>query len=323
MKWIEISVSTTDDAAEIISGRLSMLGINEISIVQGREAVDRIMHDTVKYWDYADDAALNKQPAVVAYISVVKENEGLPNLVIESMKELKSIEPELGIDLGTLEVTVNEVDEEDWANNWKEYYKPITIGKKLAVCPVWEDYDNSEGRAVLRIDPGMAFGTGNHHTTRMCLDLIEKYMKEGDTVADIGCGSGILSAAAMLMGASEAVAVDIDPVATKVAADTAMLNGIDIMKYTVYTGDILSDEPLREAVMRRKYDVVLANIVANVIIALSPLIPKLMHNDSVFISSGIIDDRLDEVIAALESNGLKVNEIRVGDDWRALEASLK
>ncbi len=323
MKWLEITVSTTDEASEIVSARLSMLGINEISIVQGREAVERIMNDTVKYWDYADDDALDKEPAVQAYVALVPENEGLADEVRDSMKELKSMGPELGIDLGSLEVFEKEVDEEDWANNWKAYFKPIDIGEKLTVCPVWENADASSGRAILRIDPGMAFGTGNHHTTRMCLELIEKYMKKGDTVADIGCGSGILSAAAVLMGASEAIAVDIDPVATKVAADTAELNGIDIMKYTVYTGDILSDEPLREAVTRRKYDVVLANIVANVIIALAPLVPQLMHEGSVFISSGIIDDRLDEVAAALEANGLKINEIKEGEDWRALEATLR
>lgn len=323
MKWLEITVFTSDEAAEAVSARLSLLGIDEVSIVQGKEAVESIMNKTVKYWDYADDAALDKHPAVQAYVAIVPENEGILAAVKNSMRGLKEMEGELGIRLGSLEVKSKEVDEEDWANNWKAFFKPICVGNKLAVCPVWEEFDNKDGRAVLRIDPGMAFGTGNHHTTRMCLELLEKYLRQGDTVADIGCGSGILSVSAILMGASEAVAVDIDPVATKVAADTAELNGVDITRYTVYTGDVLTDKPLREAVTRRKYKVVLANIVANVIIALAPLVPVLMDEDSVFIASGIIDDRLDEVIHALESNGLKINEIREGDDWRALEASLK
>ena len=323
MKWLEITVFTSDEAAEAVSARLSLLGIDEVSIVQGKEAVESIMNKTVKYWDYADDAALDKHPAVQAYVAIVPENEGILDAVKNSMRELKEMEGELGIRLGSLEVKSKEVDEEDWANNWKAFFKPICVGNKLAVCPVWEEFDNKDGRAVLRIDPGMAFGTGNHHTTRMCLELLEKYLRQGDTVADIGCGSGILSVSAILMGASEAVAVDIDPVATKVAADTAELNGVDITRYTVYTGDVLTDKPLREAVTRRKYKVVLANIVANVIIALAPLVPVLMDEDSVFIASGIIDDRLDEAIHALESNGLKINEIREGDDWRALEASLK
>ena len=322
MKWLEITISTTDDGADIVSARLSMLGINEVSIVQGHDAVERIMNETVKYWDYADDAALDKQPAVQAYIAMLPENDGILERVRDSMRELKAMENEIGICFGSLAVSSREVDEEDWANNWKAYFKPITVGDKLIVCPTWEKADDDGTRAVLRIDPGMAFGTGNHHTTRMCLELIEKYMKKGDSVVDIGCGSGILSASAILMGAGEAVALDIDPVATKVAAETAELNGIDLMKYTVYTGDILTDEQIREAVSKRKFDVVLANIVANVIIALAPLVPKLMHKGSVFIASGIIDDRLDEVAAALEANGLRIDEIREGEDWRAIKAGI-
>ncbi len=155
----------------------------------------------------------------------------------------------------------------------------------------------------------------------MCLELMEKHLKGGELIADIGCGSGILPASALLMGAKEAVALDIDPVAAKIAAETAELNGIDLTRYTVYTGDILSDKQIRTAVLRRTYDIVLANIVANVIIALAPMVPYMMHEGSHFIASGIIDDRLDEVVAALEANGLKVNEIREGEDWRALEAT--
>lgn len=323
MKWLEITVSTTDEGTDIVSARLSMLGINEVSIVQGNEAVERILSDAVKYWDYADDAALNESPAVKAYVADLPENAELIEKVKASINELADMSTEIGVPLGTLETTVREVDEEDWANNWKAFFKPIEVGKKLIVCPAWESVDNASDKAVLRIDPGMAFGTGNHHTTRMCLTLLEEHIKGGETIADIGCGSGILSAAGMLLGASESVALDIDPVAARIAAETAEANGIDIMKYTVYTGDILTDEEIRGAVTRRKYDIVLANIVANVIIALAPLVPKLMHEKSVFIASGIIDDRLDEVIAELEANGLKVGRVLSGEDWRALEATLK
>ncbi len=323
MKWLEITIMTTDEGADIVSARLSMLGINEVSIIQGREAVEKLMTDAVKYWDYADDAALENQPAVRAYVALLPENEGIEESVRASMKELSAIEPEIGVPLGSLEVFAQEVDEEDWANNWKKYYKPINIGERLTVCPTWEKAEDDGTRAILRIDPGMAFGTGTHHTTRMCLELLEKNMHGGELVADIGCGSGILSTAALLMGASEAVALDIDPVATKVAVETAEENGIDLMKYTVYTGDILTDKQIRTAVMRRQYDIVLANIVANVIIALASMVPYLMHKGSKFIASGIIDDRLDEVVEALDRNGLKVNKVLEGEDWRALEAELK
>lgn len=323
MKWLELTVMTTDEGADIVSARLSLLGIDEVSIIQGREAVERIMETAVKYWDYADDAALDNQPAVRAYVALLPENEGIEEAVRTSMSELAAMKDEIGLDLGTLEVIAREVDEEDWANNWKKYYKPVNIGERLTVCPAWEQVEEDGKRAVLRIDPGMAFGTGTHHTTRMCLELLEKDVKKGDLVADIGCGSGILSTAALLLGADEAVALDIDPVATKIAVETAESNGIDLMKYTVYTGDILTDRQVRTAVMRRQYDIVLANIVANVIIALAPMVPYLMHEGSKFIASGIIDDRLDEVIAALEANGLKINTVLSGEDWRALEAELK
>ncbi len=323
MNWIEITVKTTDEGADIVAARLSMLGIDEINVVQGHDEVERIMNDAVKYWDYADDAAINNEPAVKAYIADLPENSGTVESIRDSIRELDSMRDEIGLDLGSLEMTVKQVKEEDWANNWKAYFKPINVGDKLLVCPAWEEVPADNKRAVLRIDPGMAFGTGTHHTTRMCLELLEKYMRGGELIADIGCGSGILSAAGMLMGASETVAVDIDPIAARIAAETAEANGIDLMKYTVYTGDILSEKEVRQAVLRRKYDIVLANIVANVIIALAPIVPYLMHEGSKFIASGIIDDRLDEVISALEENGLEVKEIREGEDWRALEAELK
>ena len=322
MKWIEITIDTADEGAEIVCARLSMLGVNEVSVVQGHDAVEAEMQDSVKYWDYADDAALNNSPAVKAYLADVEENKSMPESIRASMAELDSMRDEIGIPLGSLEVHVAEVDEEDWANNWKAYFKPINVGDKLTVCPSWETVDDTDTRAVLRIDPGMAFGTGTHHTTRMCLELLEGHIHGGETVADIGCGSGILSAAAMLLGAKNCVAVDIDPVATRTAVENAEENGIDIMDYTVYTGDVLTDEQVRNAVTKQKYDIVLANIVANVIIALAPLAPKLMHKDSVFISSGIIEDRLDEVIAALKENGIEVTKVLSGADWRAVEGRL-
>lgn len=154
----------------------------------------------------------------------------------------------------------------------------------------------------------------------MCLEMLEANIKPGMRVADLGCGSGILSIAASLMGASATYAIDIDPVASKVAGQNAALNGIDMTKYFIRTGDILEDEAFRSDVAKQKYDIVMANIVANVIIAFAPVVPGLMKADGVFIASGIIDDRLDEVIDALQANGLAVKEVRSGDDWRALIA---
>ncbi len=320
MKWKEITVETSEEGIELVLARLDMLGITQVNIVQGHDEIDTLLHSAERYWDYAEETVLNKQPAVQAYISSVPENEGMVERIEESMRELKALALDLGMETGSLEIKIKTVDEEDWANNWKAYFKPMAVGEKLLVCPSWEPVPDGNARAVLRIDPGMAFGTGTHHTTRMCLELLEANIMPGKLVADLGCGSGILSIAASLMGAAETYAIDIDPVATKVAAENAALNGIDMNKYFIRNGDILEDEAFRRDVSKRKYDVVMANIVANVIIAFAPVIPSLMKDDGVFIASGIIDDRLDEVLSALSVNGMEILEIRSGEDWRAILA---
>lgn len=320
MKWKEITVDTSEEGIEIVLARFDLLGIAQVNIVQGHDEIDVLLHSAEKYWDYAEEAALNKQPAVQAYVSVVPENEGIEDRVSASMKELKSMEAELGMELGSLETRVRIVDEEDWANNWKAYFKPIAVGEKLLVCPSWEEVPEGSTGAVLRIDPGMAFGSGTHHTTRMCLELLEKLISPDMRVADLGCGSGILSIAASLMGARETYAIDIDPVAAKVAGENAALNGIDMDKYFIRTGDILTDAEFKKDIAGEKFDIVMANIVANIIIAFAPVVPQLMKDGGMFIASGIIDDRLDEVTEALRENGLKIIEVREGEDWRALLA---
>lgn len=320
MKWRELTINTSEEGVETVLARLDMLGIAQVNIIQGHDEVDRILRSVEKYWDYAEEAALNRQPAVQAFIPVLPENEGTEEAVRRSMNELRAMAPELGMDLGSLEVSARMVDEEDWANNWKAYFKPMRIGEKLLVCPSWEEVPEDGTGAVLRIDPGMAFGSGTHHTTRMCLELLEKLIAPGMRVADLGCGSGILSIAASLMGAGETYAIDIDPVAAKVAGENAVLNGIDMDKYFIRTGDILTDAEFKKEIAGEKFDIVMANIVANIIIAFAPAVPQLMKDGGKFIASGIIDDRLDEVVAALRENGLKVVEVREGEDWRALLA---
>ena len=321
MKWKEITIYTTEEGTEIILARLDMLGITQVNIVQGDEEIDALLHSCEKYWDYAGEAAMGKQPSVQAYVSDVPENAAVEQAVRNSIAELDSMRSEIGIDMGSLKIEVRSVDEEDWANNWKAYFKPMPVGEKLLVCPSWEKIPEGNTRAVLKIDPGMAFGTGTHHTTRMCLELLEKNIKNGDLVADLGCGSGILSIAASLMGAKETYAIDIDPVAARVAAENAELNGIDMSGYFIRIGDILSDEKFRDDISGRRYDIVLANIVANVIIAFAPVIPQLMKPDGKLIASGIIADRLDEVLDALKANGLEAVEICSGEDWRAVLAA--
>ncbi len=320
MKWKEITVTTCEQGIEPVIARLDMLGISQINVVQGHDEIDSILRVQEKYWDYADESVLNKQPAVQAFISLESDADEIEKAIIDSMHELKNMEADIGVQLGSLEVKSRIVDEEDWANNWKAFFKPINVGEKLLVCPSWENIPEDNVRAVLKIDPGMAFGTGTHQTTGMCLELLEANIKQGDTVADLGCGSGILSIAATLLGASKTFAIDIDPVAAKVAAENAQLNGINMENYNIKIGDILEDVDFRNDIATSPCDIVMANIVANVIIALSPAISPILKDDGIFIASGIIDERLDEVVASLESVGLKIIEIKQRDDWRAILA---
>ena len=225
------------------------------------------------------------------------------------MAELKKAHP----DYAPLIMTVDGIEDADWENNWKAFYKPMEIGERLMVIPDWEEAD-PKGRAALRLNPGLAFGTGGHATTRLCLTALERIVAPGMKVLDLGCGSGILSIAALLLGAERAFACDIDDKAVDVAYENAALNGVDRERYTVRAGDVLSDAGLRKE-MGTGYDVVVANIVSDVIIALAPAVRGLMKEGGRFLASGIIDSREEEVRAALEAAGLAVEEARASEGW--------
>lgn len=226
----------------------------------------------------------------------------------------------LSVQLPEHELRTVTVCDEDWENNWKAYYKPVPIGDRLLIVPEWENAD-SEERTVLRLDPGLIFGTGQHPTTKMCLRLIEKYAADTECALDLGCGSGILSIAAILLGAKSAVGCDIDPKAPKVAMENGALNGIGEDRLAVYAGDILSDTKLQKKLDCRKYKLILANIVADVIIALAPTVPGRLAENGTFICSGIIDGREDEVRAALEKAGLAVAGHYTEDGWNCFECT--
>ena len=200
------------------------------------------------------------------------------------------------------------VEQEDWQNGWRKYYHPLEIGRRLAVVPSWQEYDTD--RVKLILDPGLAFGTGGHETTSLCMEALDERVKGGERVLDIGTGSGILAIAALKLGAAVAEGVDIDPVAVRTAGENAALNGVQD-KLTVLVGD-LSDKA------SGKYDIITANIVANAILSLAPAVPGLMAEDAVFIASGIIDSRKDEVIAGLEKAGLAIVEVKEKRGWECI-----
>lgn len=319
MKYKEISVFTTEAGLDAVCARFSMLGMEQLEIVQGREEIADFLQKSAKYWDFADmDELCAAEPCVKAYIDDDDAADAAVAALKASLAELKGMT--LGFGVGSLNMLVQTVDDSVWLNAWKEAYKPFPVGNHLLVRPSWEDEYDAQGRRVLSLDPGMAFGTGSHPTTRMCLEYIDELVKEGDSVVDLGCGSGILSIAALILGAKDAIAVDIDPIAETIAYENAALNGIGKDRYTVLTGDVLTDSALREKIEAKRYPIVTANIVASVIIALAPYAAKLLEEGGKFITSGIIDTREDEVAAALTAAGLNILEIRRGGDWRAILA---
>ena len=314
MKWLELTVYTTDAGIDAVCAALNGAGITGLSIEESHEKAFAFLQEAALFWDFADrDKIGTDTPCVKGYVADCPENLPTVEAAKQAVERLKTLD--LPVDLGPLLTTVVSVDEEDWANNWKKYYKPLEIGSRLLVLPSWEDMPETD-RTVLKLDPGMAFGTGAHHTTRMCLEFLEQTVREGDTMLDLGCGSGILSIAARLLGAVDATAVDIDPIAESIAYENAAMNGIDREHYRVLIGNVLSDTRLQKKIAGQ-YPVVAANIVADVIIALAPLARTLTAPGGVFLVSGIIDERADEVVKALQNSGFAVAEHKNAEGWNA------
>lgn len=316
MDWIKVTITTTAEGIDPISGRLLDLGINGIEITD-KDDFTEFLEENRKYWDYVDEELERLKDAdttITLYLSDGASGLEQLSAVRSSMAELKAMD-EKG-SFGTLSVTTDHVKDEDWSEIWKQYFHPIPVGEKVLIQPAWEDVSDTGNRTVFTVNPGMSFGTGSHPSTRFCIEEIEKYLQPEDTVLDLGCGSGILSIIALLLGAKDAVAIDIDPNAVDVAYSNLALNNLPKENYHAFPGDILTDRALRESL--GTYDVVIANIVADVIIGLSSFVRQFMKENATFICSGIILERLDEVTLALEQAGLHIIEIRKDKDWAAV-----
>ena len=317
--WIEIFIETTKEGFEPVSGIIYQCGITGV-MIEDTDDFEEFLENPARDWDYIEDELVeqkhNAKNGITFFVRDNMNGKETFELVKEMLKNAKENEKE--IDFGSLDITVKNIKEDDWANNWKKYFKPFAVGDKIVIRPSWEEYNDDGNKTVLKIDPGHVFGTGTHETTQLCIELIENYLKKDDMVLDIGCGSGILSIASLLLGAKYADAVDIDPNAIDIAYTNAGMNDIGRETYDVVSGNILEDEDLNEKYSGKKYDVVEANIVADVIIALTDKIPQYIKDGGVFISSGIIVERLDDVLEALKGHGFEVLEVKKKKGWSAI-----
>ena len=318
MHWIEITVFTTDAGIEPVTAALSGAGIDCVSIEESAEAAMSFLNERTIFWDFVDlDRIGAATPCVKAYLPAVPASDHTLAEVKRAVQRLRTLS--LDVELGSLDIVASQVDDADWKDNWKAYYKPLPIGDRLLVVPSWEPVVPTPGRATLVLDPGVAFGTGSHHTTRMCLELLEAVVPESGRVLDLGCGSGILSIAALLLGADTATAVDIDPITEHIAKENAERNGVDPAHYTVHIGDATSDAALQQSIAGQ-YDLVLSNIVSDIIIRLAPLMRASCKPGAPLIASGVIDERKDEVISCLQAAGFTVETVLESGGWVAILA---
>lgn len=319
MEWIIFKIFTSNEGIEAVCNMLYELGITGTEIEDEQEFKE-FLEENKKYWDYVDDELLKEKSGETKVKIYIENNSEAKNTIARILAELEKLKlADTKKQWGRLETETEGINEEDWANNWKEFFKPTKIGKRVLIQPEWEKFEGETNRTIFTVNPGMTFGTGTHHTTKLCIEEIENAVDEEKTVLDIGCGSGILSIISLLLGAKEAYALDIDPACEHVAYENADLNNIDKSKYHVYSGDILSDKELFEKLNCRKYDVIVANIVADVIIALLPTVKKLIKGGGVFICSGIIEERIADVEKAFAENNMEIAALKRSGEWAAIK----
>ena len=318
MDWREVTIYTTTEGIGPVEALLEDNGV-EGYVLEDAADFEEFLKDTEIYWDYVDEdleASMKGKSRITFYLPA--DGDGFDQLA-HLRTALQGFKDAHAGKYGTLLMTLENLKDADWENNWKQYYKPMEIGERLLVIPEWEQ-ENVKGQAKyagkvhLILEPGLTFGTGSHATTRLCLTALEEAVHGGETVLDLGCGSGILSIAALRLGAVSAKAVDIDDKCLTVAYENAALNGIGKDRYTVLVGDVLSNGALRET-LGGGYDVVVANIVADVIIGLAPMVRQFLKPGGLFLCSGIIDTRAGEVADALRQNGWEIETTRSGEGW--------
>ena len=307
MAWLEITIDTEPGSVESVASALTAGGFPEL-VIEDQEQFETFLDENRAYWDYIDEDFQQKLQGL-SHIKLYLEDTDKAGI-----EKLEKLTRKLG-----LEPTIAQMPETDWEESWKDNYPAVEVGENLIVVPYWSA-DETGGRTPIILDPGLTFGTGAHPSTQMVMESMEEIVKPGFHCLDLGSGSGILSIAALRLGAETAVGIDIDPKAEGIARENAAYNNFEAPAFTALTGNVTEDKRLMQRLSQDEYDLVLVNIVADVIIGLSPVLPEFLTEKSTLICSGILDVRLDEVVAALEAAGLTVTRIRAKEDWRCVTA---
>lgn len=310
MNWAEVQIKATNDLEDVVSDILYDVGATGLAIEDPKDILDLVQSEVS--WDFVDPSLTKLKVDEVIIKAYFAENEELDN-IIQSIRERIREHPMLSQEENQL--TISSVDENDWAESWKKYYKPTKIGKNILIKPTWEETEVDEDTVLIELDPGMAFGTGTHETTIMCAEALEKHVKPGDLVYDIGCGSGILSIVAAKLGAKKVLGVDLDPVCVRVSNENVKMNNVEDT-VEVKMGDLLE-------VIEGKANIIVSNIIAEIIGDMTPDIKNYLKDDGVFIASGIIIDKIPLVKNALLENDFIILDIVEKKEWACIIATNK
>ncbi len=315
MAWLEITLTTHGSTIEDVAAALTAGGFSDL-VLEDQQEFESFLEDNQEYWDYIDEDLQQKLQGLshIKLYLLDSDEAGMEKFtaLIEKLRQKEAF--------GALEMAVSPLPDTDWEEGWKDNYPPQEIGANLVVLPYWlaDSYDGS--RTPIILDPGLTFGTGAHASTQMVMEAMEKTVRPGYCCLDLGSGSGILSLAALRLGAASAIGVDIDPKAEDIARENAAYNGFHAPAFTALTGNVTADKQMMTRLSEKQYDLVLVNIVADVIIGLSPVLPHFLTAETKLICSGILDSRLDDVADALKNAGLEITAVHQREDWRCVEA---
>jgi len=318
MGWLEITIETASSGIEELASGLTVGGFSDL-LLEDQVEFESFLEENRAYWDYIDEALQQKLQGLSRIKLYLEDTDEAGKARLTALlQDLKTNDRENR--LGSLAMTCAPLPETDWEESWKDNYPPQNVGERIVVLPCWLAEEDVSGRLPVILDPGLTFGTGAHPSTQMVMETMEQLSGSMDNCLDLGSGSGILSIAALRLGAKKATGVDVDPKAEDIARQNAAYNGFTAPAFTALTGNVTEDKELMDTLAAEDYDLVLVNIVADVIIGLSPILPNFLTEKSILICSGILDTRLQDVETALEKAGLRIVKTRAKEDWRCVMA---